>query len=71
MKQSRPFHEAKEYARKIGLPNQKAWKQYCKSGKKPKDIPNNPNTSYKGKGWAGWGDWLGAHKYVQRDSSFP
>lgn len=26
---------------------------------KPKDIPQRPNQTYAGKGWASWGDWLG------------
>ena len=30
-----------------------------KSGKLPADIPTNPNQTYKDKGWAGMGDWLG------------
>ncbi|MDC0323717.1 hypothetical protein OAM21_00825, partial [Verrucomicrobia bacterium] len=31
----------------------------CKSGKLPADIPANPESTYKGKGWTGFGDWLG------------
>lgn len=35
------------------------WKDFCKSGKKPSDIPNNPDQYYKNKGWEGFGEWLG------------
>jgi hypothetical protein len=35
------------------------WRQYCKSGERPDDIPSNPNSAYKDVGWAGWNDWLG------------
>jgi hypothetical protein len=33
-----------------------AWREYSRSGKKPADIPANPNAVYAG--WAGMGDWL-------------
>ena len=35
------------------------WNAYCKSGKKPKNIPNAPNQVYKNNGWVGVGVWLG------------
>jgi len=35
------------------------WYKYCKSGKKPEDIPANPDASYKNKGWISNGDWFG------------
>ena len=34
-------------------------RDYCKSGKKPADIPANPDKTYAEAGWAGMGDWLG------------
>ena len=49
------FSEAREHIRKLGLSNQTAWRKYCKSGKKPKDIPSTPDYVYKGKGWNGLG----------------
>jgi len=42
----------------MGLKSQTEWLAYCKSGKKPDDIPANPNRTYAG-GWMGYGDWLG------------
>ena len=54
----RPFSEARDYARSLNLPGVKEWEEYCKSGKKPDDIPWSPSRSYKNKGWQGWGDWL-------------
>jgi hypothetical protein len=35
------------------------WVAYCKSGKKPNDIPSNPQKTYDKSGWAGMSDWLG------------
>lgn len=55
----RQFDAAREYVRALGLANQKAWKDYYKSGRKPADIPTNPNNVYRDEGWKGLGDWLG------------
>jgi hypothetical protein len=53
----RPFREARIFARKIGLNSKTEWDAYCRSGKKPNDIPNAPHRVYAD--WNGWGDWLG------------
>jgi len=55
----RPYDNAKEFANKLKLKNTIEWYEYCKSGKKPDDIPSNPQNTYKNKGWKGIGDWLG------------
>jgi superfamily II DNA or RNA helicase len=54
----RPFAEARDYVHKLGLKSQEEWTKYCKSGKKPIDIPSNPNKAYKNE-WTSLGDWLG------------
>jgi hypothetical protein len=54
----RPFREAREFVHKLGLRSVEEWKEYCKSGKKPDDIPVGANERYK-KEWKGWGEWLG------------
>jgi hypothetical protein len=43
----RPFKEAKEFVRKLGLKTGKEWKEYCKSGNKPDNIPAHPWDVYK------------------------
>ena len=53
------FLQAKEHVHKLGLPNQTAWREYCRSGKKRKDIPSTPDYVYKGKDWTTWPDFLG------------
>jgi hypothetical protein len=53
-----PFEEAREFARNLKLNGDKDWKKWCKSGKKPDDIPSAPNIIYKDSGWVSWGDWL-------------
>ena len=58
----RPFDEARAFVRTLGVNSLEAWRAYCKSGKKPHDIPGNPNTAYAETGWVGFGDWLGTGK---------
>lgn len=67
----RPFAEAREFVRKLGLKSQKEWQEYLKSGKKPEDIPNYPNdtSAYRGY-WKGWGDWLGTGRIADQDKVF-
>jgi hypothetical protein len=54
----RPFKEAREFVLSLGLKSSTKWKEYCKSGDKPDDIPVNPDVVYK-KDFKGFGDWLG------------
>ena len=46
-KQYRPFNEAREFVRSVGLKGQKEWNDYCKSGNKPDDISATPWNTYK------------------------
>jgi hypothetical protein len=54
-----PFGKARAFVRKLHLKSEEEWREYCKSGKKPADIPANANQTYADNGWAGMGDWLG------------
>jgi len=60
-KQFRDFEYAREFARTLGLKNQKEWQKYCKSGNKPNDIPADPISMYK-KDFKGVGDWIGTRR---------
>ena len=60
----RPFEEAREFVNSLNLKKREEWERYCKGEfdhlpPKPFDIPNAPNSTYRNKGWAGYGDWLG------------
>ena len=55
----RTFRQARAFVRKLKLKNQIEWREYCKSGKRPKNIPSSPRSKYKDHGWDGFGDWLG------------
>lgn len=60
----RSFEDARSFARSLGLSGQRAWREYV-NGKnpdlppRPADVPSMPNVTYKGDGWAGYGDFLG------------
>ena len=54
-----PFKEAMLHARSLKLKTQLDWKAWCKSGRRPANIPARPDTVYKHEGWRGHGHWLG------------
>lgn len=66
----RKYDLAKSYVHKLGLKSVADWKVYCKSGKKPLDIPNNPDQFYKDDGWQGFGEWLGTGTVAPHKMSF-
>jgi hypothetical protein len=43
----RDFEDAREFVRSLDLQTQKEWVEYCKSGRKPDDIPTAPNQVYR------------------------
>ena len=71
LKKFRPFQEAREFARNLGLKNNDEWRRFCRGempqkGVLPQDIPANPWRVYRDKGWAGKGDWLGTGTVAPR-----
>ena len=54
-----PFKEALAVARSLGLANRFEWRAWCKDGRRPPNVPSNPERTYKDGGWQGWGYWLG------------
>jgi hypothetical protein len=62
----RSFIEARAFVRALGLKSRSEWTTYCKSGKKPADIPANPYRKYAKEGWAGMGDWLGTGRVANQ-----
>ena len=54
-----PFGEAVALAQSLGFASRPEWKAWCKKGLRPASVPSNPNQTYKGGGWQGWGHWLG------------
>ena len=66
----RSFKEARKFVRTLGLKTQKEWFSFCKSGKKPDDIPITPYNIYKNKGWKSLGDWLGTGRIADQNKIF-
>lgn len=57
----RAFDEAREFVHSLMLTGHKGWKEYCKSGFKPSDIPSTPNIVYLSQ-WKGINNWLGTKR---------
>ena len=60
------FQESPRFRARSRFEISAEWHDYCKSGKKPADIPANPNRIYAKMGWVGWGDWLGTGTVAAR-----
>ena len=58
----RSFEEARAFVRRLGLKSSSEWFAYCRSGKKPNDIPIGPHQVYANAGWIRWSDWLGGDR---------
>lgn len=69
-KEFRDFIKAREFAINLNLKSSNDWRLYCKTGKKPNDIPNSPNKTYLNNGWKSWGDWLGTGRIADQDKLF-
>jgi len=65
----RGFVEARGFARKLGLKSHMEWEAYCRSGKRPYDIPRAPESVYADAGWDGWSDWLGTRQWATLDKA--
>jgi superfamily II DNA or RNA helicase len=59
----RPFRQARAFVRSLKLKSTTEWYDYCQSGRKPSDIPSNPDKTYANAGWAGTADWLGTGRF--------
>jgi len=67
LRKYRSFKEARAFVHGIGLKSATEWRAYCKSGKKPSDIPNTPYAVYANTGWSSWGDWFGTGSVYSRE----
>jgi superfamily II DNA or RNA helicase len=74
-KRYRSFSAAREFARSLQLNTITEWRDYCKGSmplkpRLPSDIPASPHNGYFGKGWQGYGDWLGTGRVASQNRSF-
>jgi hypothetical protein len=67
----RSFEEARAFVQNLGLKAEKDWRAYCRSGKKPDDIPAKPSRTYAESGWISMGDWLGTGRSQERKPPAP
>ncbi len=70
-RQYRPFDQASQFVRRLGLKNRAEWMSYSKgllpqNGSKPSDIPSSPDQVYRDQGWTNFGDWLGTGEVAPR-----
>jgi hypothetical protein len=70
LRKYRSFKKARALVRGLGLKSQTQWRDYCKSGKKPNDIPVNPDARYAEHGWSNWGNWLGTGRIANQLRQF-
>nr|AIF19121.1 hypothetical protein [uncultured marine thaumarchaeote KM3_85_E11] len=63
-----PYERSRDYVQKLKLKNEDEWREYCKSGKLPTEIPQNPAREYK-KEWKDLGDWLGTGRISNQEKS--
>lgn len=61
----RPFLEARNFARSLGLCGPEEWWTHWEEHKRPDDIPSDPPKVYREE-WAGWRDYLGASRRLTR-----
>ena len=69
-KQFLPFDEALACAHSLGLASMRAWKVWCKEGRRPPNVPADPSKTYKHGGWHGWGHWLGTGSQPTQEKQF-
>ena len=74
-KKFRSFKDARKFVHSLKFTKRDGtndWRAYCKSGKKPVDIPAAPDKVYKNKGWISFGDWLGTNNvsYVIKSKNY-
>lgn len=62
----RSYEKASQWAKKKGVATSQAWSALSATGGLPKDIPSNPNATYKSE-WKGWGAFLGTGAMHPRD----
>ena len=64
------FKDARKFVRSLNLNTLKDWQEYKRKGNRPKNIPGNPNRTYRNKGWKSWGDWLGTNRIATKDLKY-
>ena len=64
------YSECSDYALKQGIKSGTEWREFCKSGARPSNIPSNPQLEYKENGWKGWGNFLRTGSTANQNREF-
>jgi hypothetical protein len=71
-KEHLPYEKAREYVHTLKFKSIIEWRNWCRHGKNPDNIPVSPNYYYKNKGWNGWRDWLGNNsRHISKNNYWP
>lgn len=65
-----PYDKAKKVVHKLNLTTKAQWLAYIKEHSLPDNIPKDPYTVYRGKGYVSMGDWLGTGTVGTRGRSY-
>lgn len=63
------FLEAKIFVSRLGLKSETDWRVFCKTGKRPENIPYKPDRYYISE-WHSWGDWIGTNSVANYKLKF-
>jgi len=55
-----PFDEARDFMHEQKLAGFSGWAEWCRSGLRPNNIPSDPRSIYRHRGWQNWPDFLGS-----------
>lgn len=72
VREFRSYEEARKFAQSLGFTSSLKWISYWRGEmphlpERPSDIPGSPPGYYRGKGWKGWGDFLGTGNVAPAD----
>jgi superfamily II DNA or RNA helicase len=75
LREYRPFRQAREFARNLGLKSTTEWAEFAKGcapqlGRLPNDVPAAPWHVYAKQGWKDMGDWLGTGRIADQFKEF-
>jgi hypothetical protein len=64
------YEIAKKIIEKFYIKSKREWDNFCKSGKKPDDIPYAVEKVYENNGWISWGEFLGTGKVADKEKRY-
>ena len=68
-KKFRTYTSSRAFVRGLRIKSIAEWRKYAKSGKKPIDIPSNPDSYYTTE-WKDWGEFLGTGFVAFKDRKY-